>query len=415
MRRHLLALLTLAGATLALTAGEWPCFRGPHGNGVADEKTFPLEWGPDKNVAWKVKLPGPGASSPVIWGERVFVTAFSGVKASEIVRHVLCFDRKTGNKLWQKDYPAPLPENDYKAQVSQHGMATSTPATDGKRLYLWFGRGGLHVLDLDGKPLWQAELGSDLVVFGSGASPLLLGDKVIVNAGVESHQLVALDRTSGKVLWKSDINGMCWSTPVVVRPAGGKDEIVLNVGAGLYGYDAETGKELWCADILAAYNGATPVIRDGIVYVMNQGQGEREFVAVRAGGRGDVTKTHVIWRQSKAGASYTSPLLAGDRLFSFGGQASVLRADNGEVVTRKNLQGLMGLYGSPILAGDRIVVFTRFDGAYVLSADDKLEVLARNKLGDDSAFNASPALVDGQLIIRSNEYLYCIGKKERTR
>jgi outer membrane protein assembly factor BamB len=410
MGRHLLALVALVGTTMALAA-DWPGFRGPHGNGVADEKSLPLTWGPKENVAWKAPLPGPGASSPVVSGDRVFVTAFSGVKASEIVRHVLCFDRKTGKKLWQKDYPAPLPENDYKAQVTQHGLTTSTPATDGKRLYVFFGRGGLHVLDLDGNPLWNADLGDGIIVFGSGASPLLLGDKVIVNACPESRNLVALDKVSGKVLWKSEINGMCWSTPIVVEPAKGKQEILLNVGAGLYGFDPESGKELWCADIVAAYNGSTPLIRDGVVYVMNQGTGEREFVAVRAGGSGDVTKTHVVWRQNKAGASYTSPLLTGELLFCFGGQACALRAKDGEVVTRKTLTGLNGLYGSPILAGDKILLFTRFDGAYVLSADDKLQVLAHNKLGDDSAFNASPALVEGQIFIRSNEYLYCLGKK----
>src|SRR5581483_11658059 len=273
-----------------------------------DDKAHPLKWGPKENIAWKVELPGPGASSPVVWRDRVFVTAFTGMKASEIVRHVLCFDRKTGKKLWQKDYPAPLPENDYQGQVTQHGMTTSTPATDGQRLYVYFGRGGLHVLDLDGKPLWNADLGDGTVVFGSGSSPLLLGDRVIVNAYTESQKLVALDRATGKVRWKSDINGMCWSTPVVADLGKGKQEIVLNSNAGLVGFDPENGKELWTVDNLAAYNSSTPVVRDGVLYVMNQGQGEKEVLAVRAGGRGNVTKTHVVWTQPMAGASYTSPL-----------------------------------------------------------------------------------------------------------
>lgn len=410
MRWRSLALVMMVCAAPVL-AGDWPRFRGPHGNGVADEKTLPLKWGPKDNLAWKVELPGPGASSPIVSGDRVFVTAFTGTKASEIVRHVLCFDRKSGKKLWQKDYPAPQPENDYKGQVSQHGMATATPATDGKRLYVFFGRGGLHVLDLDGNPQWKADLGDGLIVFGSGASPLLLGDKVIVNAYMESGKLVALDKVTGKPLWKSDILGMCWSTPVVVDLPKGKQELVLNVGAGLYGFDAETGKALWSVDALAGYNSSTPLVRDGVVYAMNQGQGDREFLAVRAGGSGDVTKTHVVWSQTKAGASYTSPLLVGDRLFYFSGQAHALRVTNGEIVSKKTLQGLQSVYGSPILVGDRILLFTRYNGAYVLSADDKLEVLAHNQLDDASAFNASPALVDGQIFMRSNQYLYCIGKK----
>jgi outer membrane protein assembly factor BamB len=410
MRRGLLALVGVACAVVG-AAADWPAFRGPRGDGVAAEKTLPLKWGPKDNVAWKVALPGPGASSPVVWGDRVFVTAFTGTKASEVVRHVLCFDRKTGKKLWQKDFPAPLPENDYKAQVSQHGLTTATPATDGERLYVFFGRGGLHVLDLDGKSLWTADLGEGTIVFGSGASPLLVGDKVIVNACAESRQLVAFDKVTGKQLWKSTVNGMCWSTPVVVEPVKGKPEVVLNVGAGVYGYDLATGKELWSVDIIPAYNSSTPLVRDGVVYVMNQAQGEREFVAVRAGGRGDVTNTHVVWRQTKAGASYTSPLLSGNRLFYFSGQAQVLNVADGKLVAKKNLEGVQNMYGSPILVGDKILLFTRYNGAYVLSADDKLQVLAHNQLGDDSAFNASPALVDGQIFIRSNQFLYCIGKK----
>jgi outer membrane protein assembly factor BamB len=401
-------------AWLAYTASvqaDWPGFRGPFGNGAARDEQLPLNWGPKDNLAWKVALPGPGASSPIVHGERVFVTSFTGVKAGEIVRQILCFERKTGRELWRKDYPAPLPENDYSAQVSQHGLSTATPATDGERLYIFFGRGGLHVLDLDGKPVWNADVGENLIVFGSGASPLLLGNKVIVNAGPESRQLMAFDKVTGKQLWKSQINGMCWSTPVVVEPTKGQQEIVLNVGAGLYGYDAEIGKELWSVDLLAVYNSSTPVARDGIVYVMNGGGGDKEVLAVRAGGRGDVTASHVLWTQSKAGASYTSPLIRGDRLFFCSGQAHALRLDNGDIVAKKSLQGLQNMYSSPILAGDKILVFTRYDGAYTLSADDRLEVLAHNELGDDSAFNASPALVDGQIFIRSNRYLYCIGKR----
>jgi outer membrane protein assembly factor BamB len=407
IRLALIASLLLPSFSLA----DWPKFRGPHGNGVADEKTMPLKWSATENIAWKVALPGPGASSPIIWGDRVFVTAFTGEKASEIVRHVLCFDRATGKKLWQKEYPAPLPENDFAKQVRQHGLATSTPTTDGKLLYVYFGRGGLHALDFDGKPQWKADLGDRFNVFGSGASPLLLGDRVIVNAAAENQMLVAFDKTSGKKQWDSLIDGMCWSTPIVAEPAKGKKEIVLNVGAGLYGFDGQSGKQLWSADILAAYNGSTPVVQDGVVYVMNQGQGEREFVAVRAGGTGDVTKTHVAWTQNKAGASYTSPIIAGDRLFCFTGQAYSLRVKDGKVMGKASIEGIQSLYGSPILVGDKLLLFTRYNGAFVLSADDKLEVLAHNKLGDDSAFNASPAVVGGQIFIRSDQNLYCIGKK----
>ena len=412
MRYLVVPLLALLCGSSWSAAADWPGFRGPFGNGVSAEKDFPLTWGPKENLAWKVPLPGPGTSSPIICGERVFVTCFTGTMASELVRHVLCFDRQTGHKHWQRDFPAPLPENDYKRQVLQHGLTTSTPVTDGQRLFVYFGRGGLFAFDFEGRTLWQADLGDTISVFGSGASPITLDDMVIVNASMEGRHLVALDKSSGKILWKSEINGMSWSMPLVVDLGKGKKEIVLNVGAGLYGFDSRKGTELWSVDIVAGYNSSTPVVRDGIVYVMNQGVGEKEFVAVRAGGRGDVTKTHVVWRQTKAGASYCSPLLKGDRLFYFSGQANVVRAGDGQLVKKKALAGVTNLYGSPILAGDKIVLFTRNQGAYVLSADDKLDVLAHNDLADDSNFNASPALAGGWIFMRSNQFLYCIGTKQ---
>jgi outer membrane protein assembly factor BamB len=409
MKSTLFSLAMLACGVAQTRAADWPGFRGPFGNGICEEKTFPLKWGPKENVAWKVQLPGPGASSPVIWKDQVFITCFTGKKAAELVRHVISFDRSSGKKLWQRDFPAPLPENDYVKQVMQHGFTTATPVTDGQRLFVFFGRGGVHALDLQGKSLWHVDVGDGFNVFGSGASPALLGDKVLVNACFESRFLFAIDKVSGKTLWKGDIQGMSWSMPVVVDAPKSKKEIVLNVGAGLYGYDPDNGKELWSVDILAGYNGSTPLTRDGIIYVMNHAQGDKEFLAARAGGRGDVTKSHVVWTQSKAGASYCSPLLQGDRLFLINGQALALNAKDGKITGKKSLDGIMNMYGSPILAGDKIIVFTRSSGAYVLSADDKLEVLAHNHLGDDSAFNASPALVGGQIFMRSNQYLYCIG------
>jgi outer membrane protein assembly factor BamB len=178
----------------------------------------------------------------------------------------------------------------------------------------------------------------------------------------------------------------------------------------MYGYDPEKGTELWSVDNVAGYNGTTPVVRNGIVYAMNQGFGDKEFLAVRVGGLGDVNKSHIVWAQNKAGAPYCSPLLIGDRLFYFSGQAVALNIADGKVITQKRLDGIDRLYGSPIAAGDKILLFTRNQGAYILSADDKLTVLAHNDLGDESAINASPALADGQIFIRSNQYLYCIGK-----
>jgi outer membrane protein assembly factor BamB len=389
-------------------AEDWPRFRGPRGDGTSAESDLPLKWGPKDNIAWKVALPGMGASSPIVVGDRIFVTCFSGKVAKELVRHVLCFDRKGGKLLWKNSYAAPLPENDYIKQLTQHGFATSTPVSDGTRVYVHFGRDGVRAFDLDGKLLWHEQVGKIVSTFGSGSSPILFGDKLIVNATVELAAVVALDKQSGKRLWKARVDGDCWSTPAVVDLPDGKKELVLNGSAAIYGFDPEDGKELWFMESVGGHISSTPVIRDGIIYVINAGMGERHVMAIRPGGKGDVSKTHVVWRQPKAGASHCSPLLLGDRLVYLSGQATAVSTKDGRILEQKRLDGLVNLYASPIVAGDKILLFTRQGEAYVLSAKN-LEILARNSLGDTATINASPALSGGQIFIRSDRYLYCIG------
>lgn len=399
--------VVLAGA---VGAEDWPRFRGPRGDGSSAEAELPLKWGPKENIAWKVELPGMGASSPIVVGERVFVTCFSGTLAKELVRHVLCFDKKSGKMLWKNSYPAPLPENDYEKQLRQHGFTTSTPVSDGSRVYVHFGRDGVRAFDLDGKLHWHEQVGKIISTFGSGSSPILLADKLIVNATVELAALVALDKHTGKRLWKTRVDGDCWSTPAVALLPGGKQEIILNGSAAIYGFDPDDGKELWQLESIGGHISSTPVVRGDVIYVINSGIGERHVMAVRAGGRGDIANNHVLWKQPKAGASHCSPLVIGDRLYFFSGLGVVVDAKDGRILEQKRLEGLMNLYSSPIVAGDKIVLFTRQGEAYVLSTKN-LEVLARNDLGDTSTINASPALSGGQIFIRSNRYLYCIGAR----
>jgi outer membrane protein assembly factor BamB len=392
-----------------LHAEDWPRFRGPRGNGVSGESTLPIKWGPKENIAWKVELPGPGSSSPIVLGDRVFVTCFTGKLAKDIVRHVMCFDR-AGKLLWKNSYPAPQPEMDYSGHLLQHGFTTSTPCTDGQRLYVYFGRDGVRALDLDGKLLWHESVGRIISSFGSGSSPILFGDKLIVNSTVESGALFALDKHTGKRLWKTPINGDCWSTPAVADLPGGKQELILNGSGAVYGFDPNDGKELWQVLAITGHISSTPIIRDGIVYVSNASMGGKHAMAVRPGGAGDVTKTHIVWKQEKAGASQCSPLLLGERFLWFSGMGSVVSAKDGSTLQQERLEGVTNLYSSPIAAGDTIVLFTRKGTAYVMQAKD-LKVLAENDLGDASGINASPALSNGQLFIRSNRYLYCIGAK----
>ncbi len=412
MRLLLPTLLLLSVLSPILRAEDWPRFRGPRGDGTSSESTLPLKWGPKENVAWKKELPGPGSSSPIVLGQRVFVTCFSGKKAEEIVRHVMCFDRNGGKLLWKNSYQAPLPEMDYSGHLLQHGFTTSTPCTDGERLYVHFGRDGIRAFDLDGKLVWHEYAGKVISTFGTGASPLLLGDKLIINATVELGALVALDKRTGKRIWKTSVNGDCWSTPALIdlvgaKGAGGKQELVLNGSAAVYGFDPVDGKELWYVDSVGGHISSTPFSQNGIVYVTNASMGGKNAMAVRPGGKGDVTKTHIVWKTEKVGASHCSPLLLGERFCWFSTTATAVSAKDGSVLQQKRMEDLNNLYSSPIIAGATIVLFARKSGAYVMRAKD-LEVIAQNDLGDQSGINASPALSNGQLFIRSNRYLYCI-------
>ena len=231
---------------------------------------------------------------------------------AKLRRHLLCMDRQTGQIVWQKDVAAQLPKSRFSRQIGEHGYATSTPVTDGERVYVFFGGTGVLAFDLDGKPLWQRELGKGINTFGSGSSPVLYKNLVLVNATVEGAGLVALDKATGNVVWQAKPYGDCWSTPIVVELPGGKAEIVLNELTEVLAYDPEKGNELWKCDCPgSAYASSTPLAHNGLIYAMGAGQGGRWFMAIRAGGRGDVSNTRVVWKQGKAGASYCSPLLVG--------------------------------------------------------------------------------------------------------
>ena len=411
MRNNLLLSLSLTVGVMMPVRADWPSFRGPAHQGHAGAGDLPIRWGPVENVAWKVKLPGPGASSPVVQGERVFVTCFTGQKGPELVRYLICVDRQTGKISWEQKRPAPQPESDYSGQLLQHGFATATPFVDGESVYVNFCRGGVLAFDLKGKELWRRELGKFRNSFGSGSSPSVYGDLVLVNATTEAGALFALNKTTGETVWRAKLAGDCWATPVVVETSKGAKEIALNSQDGLFGFDPENGKELWNYNTVGGYVSSTPVVHKDVLYLIGSNFGRKAVTAIRAGGRGDVSKTHVVWTNSKVGASYCSPLVIGERLFFFSGQATCLNRITGELIAQNRLDGVTQLYSSPIVADNKIYLFTRNQGAYVLSADEKMTVLAHNELGDASTINASPAASGNELLIRSQEYLYCLRKR----
>jgi outer membrane protein assembly factor BamB len=420
--KHMKATLirSLFGLALVLfcMGADWPGFRGPAGNGISDERGLPVKWSATENLVWKTKLPGPGASSPIVSGDRVFVTCWSGYGETKgakgslenLKRHLVCLDRKTGDILWKTESAAQLPELEYRTQVTQHGYTTSTPITDGERVYVYYGRSGAYAFDLNGKELWHADTGKMLNNFGSGASPILYRNLLIVNATIERGAIMAFDKSSGKEVWRTRVNGDCWATPVIVEVGGDKREVVLSSQGAVMGYDPDKGTELWECILETGYASAMPAVKGDVVYVMGADSTGRTVAAIRAGGRGDVTKTHIIWKQQKVGAGYTSPLLIGDYLYFFSNQAVCVKAADGEVMFQERMAGLGTEYGSPVAADGRIYLFTRKGVGHVVAAKEKFEALAQNELGGD--FVASPAVSGGRLFIRDREFLYCIGAKK---
>jgi outer membrane protein assembly factor BamB len=417
----LLALLVAA----ACGGAEWPRFRGPDGAGIAAADATPATtWSETSHLQWKAALPGAGSSSPIVAGGRIFVSCYSGYGVDggeggqdQLVRHLVCLARDSGKILWDSAVPAELPEDPYAGFLREHGYASSTPVTDGEHVFVFFGKSGVLAFDFDGHQLWKVNLGkrSSPRRWGSGASPLLYENLVIVNAADESRTLFALDKRSGKEVWKTEVAALDLSfvTPILVAGEGGRSDLVLAVPGELWGLNPETGKLRWFAQTQITGNVSPSVVAaDGVIYATG-GYPAQGTIAVRAGGKGDVTQSHVLW--SSETASYVpSPVVCHGHLFfvSDQGFATCMEAKTGKVVYKERLPGLRGskpFYASVVLANDRLYAASRRAGTYVLATTPKFALLAHNTLaGDDSDFNGTPAVVGRQLFLRSNRFLYCI-------
>ncbi len=408
------SVLVFALLTQPCVASNWPQFRGPGGSGQSDEKNLPTTWSEQENLVWKAALPGYGASSPITLGERLYVTCYSGYgvdransgSMEDLMLHVVCLSKSDGKIVWDTHVEPKLPET---RRVNQHGYAAATPATDGENLYVFFGKSGVFAFDLDGTQLWNADLGSGTHRWGCGTSPVLYKNLVIVNASVESGSLVAVDKKSGQEVWRAGGMQRSWNTPHLVSVADGKQELVVSVRGSVLGFDPATGDQLWRCEGIPDYVCPSVVSRDGIVYVIG---GRRSLsMAIRAGGRGEVTDSHKIWQQT-AGANVSSPVIYKDHLYWVSDRnrtAYCLRLDNGEIVFQRRFSGQP--YASSIVGDGKLYVQTRYDGTFVLAAKPEFEQLAQNRLEDRSTFNASPIISGGRIFLRSDKYLYCIGKK----
>jgi outer membrane protein assembly factor BamB len=413
------ALALLMVPTL-LAAADWPQFRGPGGKGAApaSEMGLPVQWSDDTGIAWRVKLPGPGASSPIVVGDRVLVTSYSGYglpgksggEVQDLKRHLLCFDR-AGKLLWHKEVAA-AKDSAYSEQeyISLHGYASSTPTSDGKHVYAFFGTAGVIAYDLDGKQLWQQSVGTGTYAWGSGSSPVLYKDVVIVNASIESGALVALNKKDGKPAWSAKGLRMSWSTPTLV-PIGGHTEVVVNLPGKVEAYNADNGKPLWdCPGTRDFYVVPAPIAHDGIVYVV--GGRDNLALAVKAGSKGEVTP---LWQIAK-GSNVSSPVYHDGYLYyahEQGGIVYCIKASNGKAAYERRLDPAPEYnYASATYGDGKIYYVSRTDGVYVVAARPTFKQLAHNVIkSDPSVFNASPAIADGRLYLRSDRFLYCIGKK----
>jgi outer membrane protein assembly factor BamB len=458
---------------------DWTRFRGPNGSGIAEGKEpTPTTWSESENLKWKIPMPGAGVSCPIVVGNKVFVTCYSGYglnqeepgNEKDLVRHLVCVDRSNGKVLWQKAIPSIAPEDPYQGMgVPQHGYASHTPTSDGTNVYVFFGKSGVLAFDLDGKQLWQVSVGtgSDSRQWGSSSSPIVHEDVLIVPAGAEGRALIGLDKKSGKELWRlpSEKLGSVWGTPAIAK-VGSTSELVIGAPGEVWGMDPKTGKFGWfCTYLDNGDQFSSSVVVDGETIYAIEGRGGGS-VAVKSGGKDDVTNTKTVWKGRDNGR-FASPIVYEGRLYSIVGRKLTcidattqeklfeerLKDSKGEMAPEQPAFGGGGGgrppggapgaggpgaggppavgppggggrggrgggfgsvdYGSPVLADGKIYFTARNGETYVCAASKEFKQLAVNRVTNDTEeFSATPAVSDGEIFIRSNKNLYCISSKK---
>jgi len=405
----------------------WPQFRGPNSAGLG-EGTPPVHFGPAQNVRWKTPV-GPGLSSPIVWEERIFLTEFD--KAGKQLS-TLCIDRRTGKILWRKTV---LPKQIEEVhEISS--PAGSTPVTDGERVYVYFGSYGLIAYDFNGNQKWERQLPLPENPYGAVASPILVGDLLVVNHQGKEAYLLALNRRDGQTVWKTDRSQFQygWSSPVYWRHDG-IDEIVVLGGdfkpnQRLMAYNLKDGAERWWVGGLPPCGKSTPVIGGGMlffaapdiiletaaekrnperaaqIYANNQAR----VMAVRPGSKGELTQTEIAWSERKGVPGVPSPLYYNGRLYTIqnGGIVYSRVANTGELVYTGRIGAAGYYYSSPVAADGRIYISSEEGVVVVLDAGAELKVLATNRL--DGAILATPALVDENIYVRTENQLYAFGR-----
>lgn len=400
-------------AMVALVAGfclgdanaeNWPRFRGPNGSATVPEANVPIEWTAG-NILWKTALPGVGASSPIVWGDRLFVTSATENGAQ---RHLICVDTRGGNVIWQKSQSF-----ESHGKHNKNSYATSTPTTDGERVYVTFTSPQRYVVlafDYSGKELWSRDLGGFEANHGSGASPILWRDRLIVTNDQDGPSFVAaLDTKTGETLWNSPRarEKAAYSTPMVLESPDG-DQIVLSSMMGLTSLDPQSGKQRWICDLFTARTVGSPFFGDGLVFATcgSGGRGEK-ILAVRPDGSGDVSKTHLAWESTKMLPYCPTPVSAGEHLFMVtdGGVIRCVVAKTGAEVWTHRLGGKYS--ASPVRVGNRIYLVSESGDVDVVAAESGLRLLAHNHL--DDYFVTTPAVSGDRIYLRGEKHLWLVG------
>jgi outer membrane protein assembly factor BamB len=435
--KGVLALLLFCTCAWSVVPEEsyWPYWRGPAVNGMAVGDA-PLHWSDTQNVKWKTDIPGRGNSSPVIWGDKIFLTtaiktgpatqpeppaAPAGrgfmMNSGPQVEHafvVLCIDRKTGKELWRRTAKTATPHEGYHGQYGS--FASNSPVTDGKYVYAFFGSRGMYCYDMDGKLIWEKDFNVQMkmiMAFGEGMGPVLSGDKLILVFDYEGDSfMVLLDKNSGKEIWRVNRDEKSnWAAPLVVD-FGGKKQIIVSATKKVRSYDFETGKIIWECGGLGRNTIPHPVRQDDLVFVMS-GYQNPNLMAIRLGKEGDLTGTDaVVWSQQK-GNSYTpSPVIYDNKLYVLndnnGGMLSCYNAKTGEPYYQMTrLPKTYSFKSSPVGANGKLYLASENDDVIVVKMGEKFEVLATNTM-PDQMFIATPAIVGGEIFLRSQNRLYCI-------
>lgn len=400
----------------SVEADNWGHWRGPSGNGTAENAHPPVEWSSTTNVKWKIETPGRGSSSPVVWENQVFVTAAipTGKGDSQLPVldfQVLSYDRGTGKLLWQQSAVIATP---HQGTHSTNGFASASPCTDGQHLYASFGSRGVYCYTMAGSLVWKRNDFGQMDTrnsFGEGSSPTLEGDKLLVPWDHEGPSaLYALNKRTGETIWKTDRDEpTCWATPLVVKHTGGK-QVVMNGQTCARAYDLETGKELWRCAGQTERPCASPVAADGLVFV---GSGHRgSFLgAFQLTGTGDIRGTkNVVWTIDRDTPDIGSPLLSSGRIYFHKGktgQLSCVDAATGKpYYMASRIPRLDSIYASPVAAGGYVYLTARNGTTVVIKDANDLEIVATNSV--DETVDATPAPVDNQLFIRGEQHLLCI-------